>query len=378
MLLDRTGRARLRYLRPPLGSRSVDAVSLLLFCASRPGDRRNERLGRMLRADRTVFSRGVALSGEPAATWLEALCRSPDRRDDLRLAADIYRSRDLALARLWTSASTVTNADSQSEGVSITVLTEGEMVLRAGGDDHVLEKGDAVLYRSASLVSTASTAPSAVIEIELGRGSGDRVAPGLLSDSSFVPRTVSSVRPLSVLVNEILAGLDEPARRISRRIVVAVEALAADLVEDTDHDLPVRISPSDRRLIVAARRTIRCELDDRGLSIATLAKEMSVTQRRLQMAFASLGTTPVREIRMRRADAAEDLLRTYSQVGRPEMERVARQVGLPNARALRDLLVAFERTVPGHSRDSGRLAGPVPGSDPASAVRSCSECASSP
>lgn len=301
----------------------------------------------MLRADRTAFSRGVALSGEPAATWLEALCRSPDRRDDLRLAADIYQSQDLALARLWTSASIMTNVDSRSEGLSITVLTEGEMVLRAGDDNHILEKGDAVLYRSASLISTASTVPVAVIEIELGKGSGDRVAPGLLTDSSFVPRTVGAVRLLSVLVNEILAGLDESGRRISRRIVVAVEALAADLVEDIDHDLPSHLSPSDRRLVVDARRTIRSELDDRTLSIASLAKEMSVTQRRLQMAFAAIGTTPTREIRMRRADAAVDLLRTYSHVARPDTERVAWQVGLPNARALRDLLVAFDKPVPG-------------------------------
>lgn len=221
------------------------------------------------------------------------------------------------------------------------------MELQARDKNYILEKGDAVLYRSASLISTASTVPVAVIEIELGKGSGDRIAPGMLNDSCFVPRTVGAIRLLSVLVNEILAGLDESGRRISRRLVVAVEALAADLIEDTDHDLPTRISPSDRRLVIEARRTIRCELDDRGLSIATLANEMSVTQRRLQMAFASLGTTPTREIRMRRADAAEDLLRTYSHVSRPDMERVARQVGLPNARALRDLLVAFDRPVPG-------------------------------
>lgn len=301
----------------------------------------------MLRADRTAFSKGVALSGEPAATWLEALCRSPDRRDDLRLAADIYQAQDIALARLWTSARILTNADSHSDGVSITVLTEGEMELQARDKNYILEKGDAVLYRSASLISTASTIPVAVIEIELGKGSGNRIAPGLLNDSSFVPRTVGAVRLLSVLVNEILAGLDESGRRVSRRLAVAVEALAADLIEDTDHDLPTWISPSDRRLVIDARRTIRCELDDRGLSIATLANEMSVTPRRLQMAFASLGTTPTREIRMRRADAAEDLLRTYSHVSRPDMERVARQVGLPNARALRDLLVAFDRPVPG-------------------------------
>ncbi|WP_237399255.1 hypothetical protein, partial [Rathayibacter iranicus] len=214
-------------------------------------------------------------------------------------------------------------------------------------ENHILEKGDAVLYRSASLISTASTVPVAVIEIELGKGSGGRIAPQLLNDSSFVPRTVRAVRLLSVLVNEILAGLDESGRRMSRRFVVAVEALAADLLEDTDHDLPARISPSDRRLVVDARRMIRCELDDRGLSIATLATAISVTERRLQMAFAAIGSTPTRDIRMRRADAAEDLLRTYSHVSRADRERIARQVGLPNARALRDLLVAFDRPVPG-------------------------------
>ncbi|WP_211287934.1 hypothetical protein, partial [Rathayibacter iranicus] len=111
----------------------VGVVSFFPSCISPQGDRRKERLERMLRANRTAFSKGVVLSGEPAATWLEALCRSPDRRDDLRLAADIYRAQDIALARLWTSASILTNADLHSEGVSITVLTEGEMVLRAGG-----------------------------------------------------------------------------------------------------------------------------------------------------------------------------------------------------------------------------------------------------
>ncbi|NRD08993.1 helix-turn-helix transcriptional regulator [Rathayibacter agropyri] len=220
------------------------------------------------------------------------------------------------------------------------------MLLRAGGEDHLLEKGDAVLYRAASLISTASELPVAVLEIELGTGSGERLNSGLINDSYFVPRTVRAVRLLSVLINEILASSDETDQRISRRCLIAVEAIAADLVEETDYDLPSGLSPSDRRLVSEARRIIRSQLDDHALSIATLASEMSVTERRVQMAFAALGTTPTREIRMRRADAAEALLLTYSRVSSIELERVAHQVGLRSARAVRDLLVAFDRTIP--------------------------------
>lgn len=185
-----------------------------------------------------MLSKGVSLSGEFAADWLGMLMRSPARVDGLRLAADIYRAHDIALARVWTSGGVVINDDLGAAGVSITVLTEGGMVLRAGEKDYFLEKGDAVVYPTATLVSITSELPAAIIEVELGEGSADRFFPGLIDGPHLVPRTVGAVRVLSVLVNEILAGLDQSDPYLSRRYAIAVEAIAADLVEETDHDLP--------------------------------------------------------------------------------------------------------------------------------------------
>ncbi|QHC72602.1 hypothetical protein [Rathayibacter sp. VKM Ac-2805] len=306
---------------------------------------------RMLRSDPSRIERRVGLGGADATAWLGArgFATVPSARA-FRLAADACRAPDLALARILRGPGETRQGGARAPGVSVSLVTEGalEFLLPAGGVR--VERGQAVFSRTTRALETRNTDSVGTIEIVFGSSSSSRFDLQLGGEPVIVQDDVRSVRALSALANEVLGGADDSAALLPTGYRIALEALASDVLDRIGPDLPRTLDSADRRLVLAARRVVRERLGDPGFSVRALASDLAVGERRLQRAFAPTGTTAKGFLRRARAEAAERLLRTHPAVTPVELELVARQVGLPGARALKDHLAVHGLSVPGSAR----------------------------
>ncbi|MWV59408.1 helix-turn-helix domain-containing protein [Rathayibacter sp. VKM Ac-2754] len=224
-------------------------------------------------------------------------------------------------------------------------MTDGllELLLPPGGT--ALGRGQAVIALTSQTFRTKSTEQVATIEVELGEAFTERFTPTLLQGPVTIESNRVGIRAISVFVNEILTGVGSLETPLSGGYRRALESLVTDLLEESGRDVMPDIGAADRRLLLRARRLIQAGFADPRFSVARLADELSVSERQLQRAFSTVDSTPHRMLRLTRARAAAELLAAAPGATRADWDRVARRVGLPGARALKD-----------HFRDLGMTA----------------------
>lgn len=307
--------------------------------------------GSVLRKVRPELDRAVGLRGAAAAEWFSGLGFTDVQASDLRLVADAYRDVQIAFARVWRSASAYSSAELEEEhplgpGIAITIVTDGDLTVSVPHGELTLHPGDAVLRMSSQVLAFENRAPVASIELEAGGLIASRFGSGSDPSPQHIEAGSPTLRAASVLVNELLSSAPSSPDPLSGRKLIAVEALVTDLLDHSLGDRVTGVTPATRHLIWQAKRIIAASYSTPSFSVRDLARQMNVTERRLQMAFSAIGTTPLTELRFARASAAEMLIRTYDGVTRAELEEIAERVGLRGSRAVKDHLAAFRIELP--------------------------------
>lgn len=281
---------------------------------------------------------GIALSGEAAVDWLAAKNYQAELAPrNLRVFGDWIEFGDLSLGRIYHNAPTLVR-NSAGPGVALLIVVDGAVRVSQQHEEWNLEKGDALAMPRASRVALCSVGPYGVVDVELGEGFTGRYAIQGGAGPARIPAGAGILRLLigvSSLTLTIAPGVAETDWRHIREVI---EVAAGGMLRHADYGTAGPYVDLLRR----ARDTIGRRACDPDFSVALLCSALAVSPALLHRAFATIGTTPLTEIRRERVASARRLLERRRSPSAVEMETVATLSGFRSLRALRTASRAIE------------------------------------
>ena len=240
---------------------------------------------------------------------------------------------DLRIARYWHSETTLLREAPDRPRAAVLLQVDGSVALEAPGWTGCAESGSvAVLPASASATITALS-PGAHLEVEFD---ADQLPEALRRDYEGGALLDAEVRPFStVLISTLNAAFNSelvpedpgfPAFRLAVRSLVS-GLLTVDAAAQGRHATRGEV------LVDRARRIIARRAADRAFSASVLSRELRISARSLQEAFAAHGSSPAAEIRAERAETARALRESGDRT--LSSDDVARLAGFGSASSMR-------------------------------------------
>lgn len=251
-----------------------------------------------------TIERGVSRREAGAAAWLAGVGVDARPSGAFRVVADAFRGDDFEVIRLWHTAARLRRSGRPGAGLRLLVPLEGVLVVQPDdpADDEVtLGPGDVAFLRCSGGATIVTDAPSARLEIMLGRPllglagaqeTGPLVTPADAASRGILLSTVNAFFGASL-------DADSAAFPLVRS---AVEQLANALLAAS---LP---RESNETVFTRAIALIAGMAADPRLSVHEICLRLGVPKRTLQRVFATNGTTVFNEIRRARLTTARALL----------------------------------------------------------------------
>lgn len=289
--------------------------------------------------------RGVARSGADAERWFASHGLTASARG-LQLFTDEIVTGGFRVARLWHSASDLRTLDARREFLVIVQL-EGTVHMRfrdTGAAVHEVAPGDVVIVPVGSRYWMNSAGPVARIEIETVASALPKTVIETFDREVVLPNPSPGTRGiLSAAIHTALNSDIEPTDPSFSSFAQAIGHLIAGVVAE---DIRARTSGRVLRtehLYREALKLIALRASDNSFAVASLVKELQLSERYLRRVFADNGTTAQKEIRAARLLLARQYLSDAELQGRRmTLTEVARLSGFRHAQTLRTALVEKE------------------------------------
>ncbi|WP_218024815.1 helix-turn-helix domain-containing protein [Nocardia pseudovaccinii] len=234
---------------------------------------------------------------------------SPDTVGDFRVRTHAARMRDLTMIDMHSVLPLRTGrpADGVDGAIQLYVVSRGAWTWgdRSGLSEHSVSAGQFLLQQLRQ-PKHFDTQPHTTAKIILGMPQSV-IEPLLRNRIITGPADSAEMRLLVAhanMVRETMADLSEAGERAAQSALVElVKAVVLGRFDDVEPQLAAALTQAAKEL--ADRR-----LADPDLSSAMLARELNVSLRTLQRAFASVGESPTAYIRHRRLEEARLALTT--------------------------------------------------------------------
>ncbi|PPH33623.1 hypothetical protein [Rathayibacter rathayi] len=283
-----------------------------------------------------LIERGVAVTDRAAEQWLRT--NGFDVLDDPisgRVFADLTRSRDFTVARLWHSFARLRARPSETaDDLALTFLLEGHLVVATDSRRFTIGKGEGYLRRGGVVAALDTDGSTGTIEIRLGENFEQRF--GLCGVWGALPLPATgATRFLTASSNAFLSAFSASGPAWPLWLNALETTVAGTLLEAGRS--ATMASSAEADILRRARRIIHERCTDRTLTVTALASLVSISERRLFEAFAAAGSTPRAEIERARLVVVRRL--TAQQPSRPlDWDDVADRTGFRSSRSLREAL----------------------------------------
>lgn len=278
--------------------------------------------------------RGVELAGSAAATWLRG--HGLENRGDegpLRLAADVVRTNDFALARLWHTARRLVR-HSDRDGIDIVIVVEGAVRATPESGEYRIGRHQGLLIPADSSLEFASDSPVGLVLLSVSESFQTRFNTPKVGEVVSLSSSLASPRVLQAVTLATLNTFSSIPVSVWTRLRDTIEtAASAVLLESLPAD-PLSGSSRHAALLARARTTIERHSRDPDFDVNELIVRLSVSSSWLHEVFATVSTTPLREIRESRLAAARAMLERRPHAGPADREEVARAAGFRGAQQL--------------------------------------------
>lgn len=272
------------------------------------------------------MARSLRAEGSAVTAWFadRSLAALPSTDGPTILIVDEAEVAALIIRRLWHTALTIEPVPAARGGSTLVLQAEGAAAFRMTETTAELQAGDALVYPAAALSRTATSHPTARIEVLSAHSLLDHPAPLPGADDSPAWRALAST------VNAILNGDHRLGVAAESALGYAIESLCAALIAGRPGaDADASGFRSAQATFAAATRVLTQRAADPEFTVEELARTLDVSRQYLARVFARHGSTPSSALRSRRLELADALVAT----GLSSTE-IARRSGFPSARAL--------------------------------------------
>jgi AraC-like DNA-binding protein len=288
----------------------------------------------------TSSERRVALTGAAATSWLQKRGWAfPGGVGPLQLYADEVRRDGFVVRRQWMSAVTGSWSPIGATVTQLTLVIEGEAMVRFGNHENRLNGGYAVRREQGGAIGFESRTAVAIMQIETT--SIRREFASTLDQNQAVFESRPSLREM--LASQITSTLNsdiEPSTDEFAYVKLSIEYATMALLVGSNEQRLTLGSSGERQLYQRAVHLISTRATDPGLTLDVIADELSISKSHLQRVFRRAGTTPLRFLSQRRAVVARELLAGRYVSSLEELNSIANRAGFASARVMKD---AFRR-----------------------------------
>ncbi|KZX21620.1 helix-turn-helix transcriptional regulator [Rathayibacter tanaceti] len=289
---------------------------------------------------------GVALVGDEAADWLVGQgMRVVSPGKELRVLGDRLQIGDVTVRRLYHSGRRVIRQPTES-GLLLCMLVDGEIGLASRDEEMSLMKGEGYLSVEKEDHTVISESSYGVVEVEVSALFSSRFGVPIPARVTRIEQDSGSLRILLATVISTLNAASTLTASSWGHLAGCIESAAAAVVSECGPSLAQGTPTVVGRLLARADAVLRTHYADESFGVGALAEILAVSTSSLHAAFSMIGTTPMRELRRVRVDAALRILGRRSEVRREDEEEAARLVGFSSRRAL----VAARRAVDAEER----------------------------
>lgn len=230
----------------------------------------------------------------------------PRGKIDPLLVAETAEHLRFGVGHAW-SRSARYALTSDPRRIYLVLTVEGGFEFDVGGELVPTEAGSLVLF-DGEVPTTARTITDTARYVWYLEPAVLREGKSRFRFGEPIPAGGSTLQALTSMTNAILDTHIAPTTSTARRhLALSFEHLLASVLDDIN-PLETQDAASHRdNTFTAALASIEAHFRDPAFSVTRLAKDLSVSLRTLHTTFASLGTTPRREIERRRVTEANQL-----------------------------------------------------------------------
>lgn len=253
----------------------------------------------------------------------------PQGRIDPLLVAETAEHPRFGVGHAWSRSAGYTLTTDPSR-IYLVLTVEGGFEFDVAGTPVPTEPGSLVLF-DGEIPTTAVTVSNTAryvwyLEPTILKEGKSRVQFG-----EPIPVGGTVLQALTTMTNALLETPSLPRTRAGRHhLALAFEHVLAGVLEDSN-PLDTQDAAAHRdSAFTAALASIETHFRDPAFTVARLAKDLGVSPRTLHNTFASLGTTPRREIERRRVTEANQL----ADLGPTSLSNLATRAGFTSTRQL--------------------------------------------
>ena len=228
-----------------------------------------------------------------------------------RFSADLSRWRMGDVTMIWPRSAAATVARRRSEYLSsqkvvLHVVHAGECMLQQRGRTAMLKTGDLVVCAAEESYRFDVAGKHQMLVVEMDRSMIASQVPHL--DDMIATCISGAIAQTRLLHNFLLSLWREGSVNLDDSMSETYSSIIANLFATTLQARPAAHSQIYHPLFDRMKGIVEALLGDPELSTVTLASELGVSVRRLQVAVAKAGTTPIGYITRRRMESAADRL----------------------------------------------------------------------
>lgn len=261
----------------------------------------------------------------------------PRGRIDTTLVAEIAQHPRFGLGHAW-SRSAEYNLTTTPERTYLVLTVEGGFEFTVDGETVTADAGSLILLNGEvpTIARTTTETARLVWHIEPTTLHPARTR---FRYGEPIPTGGGAVEALTAMTNTMLQLQPLMNETAQHHLGLSLENVLTAVVEESGHRQ--HGAPHHRDgLFMAAQTAITTHFRDPAFSVARLARELSVSERTVQAAFTTMGTTPRREIERRRVAEANQLRAAAPRI--PPRELAARS-GFTSTQQLTRALIRAKR-----------------------------------
>jgi AraC-like DNA-binding protein len=229
----------------------------------------------------------------------------PRGRIDTTLVAEIAQHPRFGLGHAW-SRSAEYNLTTAPERTYLVLTVEGGFEFTVDGEAVPADAGSLILLNGEvpTIARTTMETARLVWHIEPTTLHPDRTP---FRYGEPIPTGGAAVQALTAMTNTMLQLQPLMNEKAQHHLGLSLENVLTAVVEESgarQHGAPHHRDG----LFMAAQTAIGTHFRDPAFSVTRLGRELSVSERTLQAAFSSMGTTPRREIERRRVAEANQIV----------------------------------------------------------------------
>lgn len=228
----------------------------------------------------------------------------PRGRIDPSLVAEIAQHPRFGMGHAW-SRSAGYSLTEAPERTYLVLTVEGGFEFTVDGVPSTTEPGSLILL-DGQAPTTARTLTDTARFVWHFEPSFLRPGRSRFAFGEPIPTAGTSVRALTSMTNALLSATAPTTETSRRYLALSFENLLAGVLEERGASTGESAHHRDG-LFMAALAAIETRFRDPGLTVAALAKDLSVSTRTLHHTFTDMGSTPRREIERRRLTEAKKL-----------------------------------------------------------------------